>query len=130
MLNGAMVLMILAGVLGLPAVACSTVCAGMGQMAGAARNPNAAGGQAIMETLMWLAGIASLGSIIVGALVRRLGKNVSGVAALIFAAIFGALVIQANLFGLLSALMLLVAAIMIFVAPEEQFRSVTRVEQA
>jgi hypothetical protein len=120
--------MILAGVLGLPAVACSTACASLGQMAGAARDPNAAAGQTIMETLMWLAGIASLGSIIIGALVRRLGKQVSGAAALIFGAIFAALVIQANFFGLFSALMLLVAAIMIYVAPEEQFRSVTRVE--
>jgi hypothetical protein len=79
MLNAAMVLMILAGIFGLPAVACSTACAGLGQMAGAARNPNAAAGHAIMETLVWLAVIASIDSIIVGTLVRRLGKTVAGI---------------------------------------------------
>jgi uncharacterized membrane protein YoaK (UPF0700 family) len=125
-----MVLMILAGIFGLPAAACSTACAAMGQMAGAAQDPNAAGGQAIMETLKWLAIIASIGSIIVGALVRRLGKTVSGASALLFALLFALLLVQANLAGLPSSLLLLVAAIMIFVAPEEQFRRVTRVEQA
>lgn len=130
MLNAAMVLMILAGIFGLPAAACSTACAGIGQMAGAGQDPNAAGGQAIMETLKWLAIIASIGSIIVGALVRRLGKAVSGVASLLFALLFALLLIQANAVGLPSTLMLLVAAIMIFVAPEEQFRRVTRVEPA
>lgn len=128
MLNGAMVLMILAGVFGLPAAACSAACAGIGQMAGAAQDPGAAGGQAIMEVFSWLSIIASLGSIIVGALVKRIGKGVSGGAALLFALIFFALVLQLNMAGLPSALLLLVAAVMIFVTPEQQFRNVTRVE--
>lgn len=129
MLKAAMVLMILAGIFGLPAVACSTACAGIGQMAGAGQAPNAAGGQAIVETLKWLSIIASFGSIIVGALVRRLGKVISAGSALLFALLFGLLILQANLAGLPSSLMLLVAAIMIFVAPEAEFRNVTRVEQ-
>jgi hypothetical protein len=128
MLNAAMVLMILAGVLGLPAAACSAACAGVGQMAGAGQNPNMAGGQAIIEALKWLSIIASLGSIIVGALVKRLGKMASAGSALVFALVFALLLIQANAAGLPSSLMLLVAAIMIFVTPEQQFRSVTRVE--
>lgn len=130
MLNAAMVLMILAGVLGLPAAMCSAACSGMGNMAGAGHDPNAAAGQRIVDILKWLSIIASIGSIIVGALVRRLGKKASGSAALAFAVIFGLLMIQANLFGIPSSIMLLVAAIMIFVAPEQQFRQVTRVENA
>jgi len=128
MLNFAMVLMILAGIFGLPAAACSGACAGIGAAAGASNDPNAAGGQAIMETLMWLAVIASFGSIIVGALVKKFGKMVSGVSALLFCGIFGMLIIQMNVLGILSSLMLLIAAIMIFVAPPEQFRSVQKVE--
>lgn len=130
MLNGAMVLMILAGIFGLPAAACSTACAGIGAGLGASHDPNAAGGQAIMETLKTLSLIGSFGSMIVGALIKRLGKIVSGSSALLFAAIFLALLIQANFFGLFSAVMLLVAAVMIFVAPEQQFRDITRVEAA
>jgi len=122
MLRAAMVIMILAGIFGLPAAACSTACAGIGAAAGAHNDPNAAGGQAIMETLMWLAVIASIGSIIVGALVRQFGKLVSGGAAVVFALLFIGLMLQANLLGLVPALMLIVAAIMIFVAPAEQFK--------
>ena len=130
MLNGAMVLMILAGIFGLPAAACSGACAGMGHAMGAQNDPNAAGGQSIMDTLMWLAIIASIGSIIVGALIKRVGKAVGGVSALLFSGMFAALLLQANLIALVPAMMLLVAAIMILVAPAEQFRNVTRVEPA
>ncbi|MBZ5621001.1 MAG: hypothetical protein LAQ69_20080 [Acidobacteriia bacterium] len=130
MLNGAMVLMILAGIFGLPAAACSSACAGLGHSLGAQNDPNAAAGQAIMETLKWLAILASFGSIIVGALVKRVGKTVGGVASLLFCGMFAALLIQANLMAILPALMLLVAAIMIWVAPEEQFRNIVRVEAA
>lgn len=100
MLNAAMVLMILAGVFGLPAAACSTACAGIGQMAGAGQDPNAAGGQAIMEAFQWLSILASFGSIIVGALVKRCGKALAGGAALLFACIFIALILQLNMAGL------------------------------
>jgi hypothetical protein len=126
MLNAAMVLMILAGIFGLPAVACSAACAALGTVSGA--DQSAAEGQAIMEALKTAGMIASAGSILVGALVKRLGRAVSGVAALLFALIFGALILQANVLGLVSSGMLLVAAVMIFVTPEQQFRSVTRVE--
>ncbi len=95
---------------------------------GAQNDPSAAGGQQIMETLMWLAIIASIGSIIIGALIKRVGKAVGGVSALLFCGMFSALLIQANLIAIVPAGMLLVAAIMILVAPAEQFRNVVRVE--
>lgn len=75
MLSRAMLLMILAGIFGLPAAACSGACAGIGHAAGAQNDANAAGGQSIMVTLMWLAVIASFGSIIMGSLIRRVGKS-------------------------------------------------------
>lgn len=130
MLNFAMVLMILAGLFGLPAVACSGACAGMGAAADASQRADMAGGQKIMESLMWLALIASIGSIIVGALVKRLGKTVSLVSALIFAGMFASLILQMNILGLMSAGMLVLAAIMIFVAPAQQFRNVQAVVPA
>jgi hypothetical protein len=126
MLNVAMVLMILAGIFGLPAAMCSGLCSGMGNMAGA--DVSAPEGQAIMDFLMYLAIGASLGSIIVGAMVKKLKKAISGIAALIFAVCFALLLIQANMLGLVSSLMLLVAAIMIFVAPAEQFSNVQKVK--
>ena len=128
MLNYAMVLMILAGIFGLPAVACSAACASLGSAAGAGQD--APEGQALMEGLRTLATIACLGSILVGALVKKLGKTVSGVSALLFGGIFASLIIQANVLGLVSSVMLLTAGVMIFVAPEQEFRSVTRVEDA
>jgi len=128
MLNFAMVMMILAGIFGLPAAACSGACAGIGAAAGASSDPNAAGGQAIMEGFMWLSLLAAFGSIIVGALIKKLGKMVSGIAALLFCGIFGVLILQMNIFGILSSLMLLIAAIMIFVAPAEQYRNVQKIE--
>ena len=129
MLNAAMVLMIIAGIFGLPAVACSAACAGIGSMA-ASQDANAASGAAILESLKTLAIIASLGSIIMGALIKKAGKIVSGVSALVFAVIFLLLLFQANFLGILPSIMLVIAAVMIFVAPEQQFRNVTRVEQA
>ena len=126
MLNMAMVLMILAGIFGLPAVMCSGFCSGIGRMTGA--NMQAPQGQAIMDFLMYLSIGASLGSIIVGAMVKKLKKSTSGIAALIFAACFALLLIQANMLGLVSSLMLLVAAVMIFVAPEDQFIDVQKVK--
>ena len=126
MLNAAMVFMILAGLFGLPAVMCSGLCSGMGVATGA--NVQAPEGQAVMDFLMYLAIGASLGSIIVGAMVKKLKKATSGIAALIFAACFALLLIQANMLGLLSSVMLLVAAIMIFVAPAEQFSNIQKVK--
>ena len=91
-------------------------------------NPNAAAGQSIMYVLMVLSLVASIGSIMVGALVRRLGKIKSGVAALVFAGIFAGLLIQANVLGILSSLILVLAAIMIFVAPANQFTGIQKVK--
>lgn len=126
MLNVAMVLMILAGIFGLPAVMCSGLCSGMGKMTGA--DVTASEGQAIMDFLMYLAMGASLGSIIVGAMVKKMKKAISGIAALIFAACFALLLIQGNILGLVSSVILLVAAIMIFVAPADQFSDVQKVK--
>ena len=81
-----------------------------------------------MEGFMWLSLLAAFGSIIVGALIKKLGKMVSGIAALLFCGIFGVLILQMNIFGILSSLMLLIAAIMIFVAPAEQYRNVQKIE--
>ena len=128
MLNVAMVLMILAGVFGLPAAACSSACAGLGAAAGAHKDPGAAGGQAIMESLMWLAILASIGSIVIGAMVRKMGKVPAGITSLAFALIFVLLLIQANPLGLPSAFMLLIAAVMIFVAPRPEYTGITKVE--
>lgn len=126
MLNAAMVLMILAGIFGLPAVMCSGLCSGMGTMTGA--DVGAPEGQAIMDFLMYLSIGASLGSIIMGAMVKKLKKVVSGVACLIFAGCFALLLIQGNALGLVSSVMLLVAGIMVFVAPAEQFQNVQKVQ--
>ena len=126
MLNAAMVLMILAGIFGLPAVMCSGLCSGMGKMTG--DDVCAPEGQAIMDFLMYRAIGSSLGSIIIGAMVKKLKKATSGIAALIFAVCFALLLVQANILGLLSSVMLLVAAIMIFVAPADQFSDVQKVK--
>jgi hypothetical protein len=128
MLNGAMVLMIIAGILGLPAVACSAACAGIGSFA-ASHDVNATAGATILESLKTLAIIASFGSIIVGALIKKIGKIISGACSLVFALIFVLLLFQANFLGILPSIMLVIAAVMIFVAPEQQFRDVTRVEK-
>jgi hypothetical protein len=128
MLNAAMVFMILGGILGLPAVLCSAACTGF---TGAATKgmADAQAGQTVMEVITALGWIACAGSIILGALVKQAGKIVSGVGALCFAIFFAILLVQGNPLGILSTLLLLVAAIMIFVAPENQFRGVVRVEQ-
>lgn len=131
MLNVAMVLMILAGICGLPAAACSTACAGL--MAGVASDPHtksgdAAGLVAFGGVFMGLAVIASIGSIVTGALVRKIGKIPAGITALVLALIFAALLLQANPLGIPSALMLVVAAIMIFVAPRPEYTGISKVE--
>lgn len=130
MLKVAMVLTILAGIFGLPAALCSTACAGFGAAAGAHKDPNAAGGQVLMEGLMWLAVVASVGSIIVGALVPKIGKIPAGILTLLFAGLFLLLLIQLNPFGVPSALMLLIAAVMIFVAPRPEYTGIAKVEIA
>jgi hypothetical protein len=129
MLNAAMVLIIIAGIFRLPAAACSAACAGIGSFT-ASQNSDAAAGAAILAGLKTLAIIASLGSILAGALIKQFGKIVSGIAALLFALVFALLIIQANLLGIIPSIILLIAAVMIFVAPEQQFRNVTRVEKA
>lgn len=126
MLNAAMVLMILAGILGLPAIMCSGFCAGLGLMTGA--DKGAPEGQAIMNFLFYMSVIASIGSIIMGALVKKNKKLTSGIACFVFAGIFVLLLIQGNIMGLVSSLMLIVAGVMIFVAPPEQFDNITKVK--
>lgn len=126
MLNAAMVFMILAGLFGLPAVMCSSMCSGIGVATGA--DVGAPEGQAIMDFLMYLSIGASLGSIIIGAMVKKLKKVFSGITCLLFSLCFASLIMQGNMLGLVSSLMLLVAAIMIFVAPVDQFHNVTTVK--
>ena len=125
MLNFAMVLMILAGIFGLPAVMCSGICSAMETSAIAETGRTDSG---IMQFFLYLAAGASLGSIIVGAMVKKLRKVVSGTAALIFALCFASLLFQLNVLGGLSSAMLVVAAIMIFVAPAEQFSNIQKVK--
>lgn len=122
MLNAAMVLMILAGLLGLPAVACSGFCSGIGHAAGAAQDPNASGGQAIMDFLLYAAGAAAIGSIVIGAMVKHVKKATAAISAFLFAGIFALLLIQLNFLGLFSSIMLVIAGVMICVAPAAQFR--------
>lgn len=140
MLNFAMVLMILAGIFGLPAAACSTVCAGAcaGMATVAANDPNARdsdkGGAAALAAyggvFMALAAIASIGSIVIGALVRKIGKVPAAISALAFALLFVLQLLMANPLGIPSAIMLLVAAVMIFVAPQPEYTGVSKVEVA
>ena len=118
MLSAAMVFMILAGILGVPAVLCSAACGGLGRVTGA--NITAAQGQAIVDFLTYLALAASLGSIIIGALARKLKKAVSGSAAFIFCICFALQVVIGNTLGLVSSGMLLIASLMILVAPKGQ----------
>lgn len=125
MLSAAMVLMILAGIIGFPAVMCSGTCAGISNLA---QGPDVKEAQAAMEILFWLALAASIGSIIVGALVRRLKKLTSGILCFVFAGIFALLIIQLNFLGLAPSLLLLISGIMIFVAPADQFTGIAKVK--
>lgn len=125
MLNAAMVFMILAGILGLPAVACSGFVSAVGT--------DQAVGKEVSTMYGWLLNLsllASFGSIAAGLMVRRLGRTKACIASFGFAAIFALLLLQMNFFGLFSSAMLVVAGVMILVAPEEQFRRVTRIEVA
>ncbi len=124
MLNAAMVLMILAGLFGLPAVLCSAAWLGVASTDGSGEPAP------LLEAMFTVSLIASLGSIIVGALVKRLGKFKSMVAAIVFGIMFGLLVLGMNPLGWLPGTLLFIAAVMIFVAPEEQFRNTVRVEVA
>lgn len=123
MLNFAIVIMIVAGLFGLPAAVCSGVCAGV--TSAAPVDPQYGTGASVVkgytQTFMWISVIASFGSIIAGALTKKLGKVVSGTCALIFSALFASLLLQMNAFGMLSSIMLLIAGVMIFVAPTDQF---------
>ena len=126
MLSFARVLMILAGVFGLPALACSAFCSTV-ETAVRLDQPQE-DLPPLMTALFWVAFVASIGSIAVGAKAHRLGKTRSGLLCLLFAAVYTSLLLQANFLGLVSAGMLLVAAIMTFVAPDEQFRGVVKAE--
>lgn len=124
MLNGAMVLMILAGIFGLPAVMCSGFCSALGSAAAA----DGYGESGFWDFMLLLALLASIGSIIVGAMVKRLQKKISVISALAFSFFFGILILQGNVLGLFSALMLLISAVMIYVAPPNQFRDVNPIQ--
>jgi len=124
MLNAAMVLMILAGLFGLPAVLCSAAWLGVASSDGSGQPAP------LLSTMLTISMLASIGSIVVGSLVKRLGKIKSGVSAIVLAVMFGALVLGMNPLGWLSGTLLFIAAVMIFVAPQEQFRNTIRVELA
>lgn len=119
MLRAAMVLMILAGFFGLPSVMCSGCWSEIGRATGVAQFDKE--GQALVDFLYYLSIIASIGSIITGALVARLKKLISGLLCFIFAICFALLLIQGNFFGLFSSILLIISGVMIFVAPSEQF---------
>ncbi len=119
MLRAAMVFMILAGIFGLPAVMCSGCWSEMGKGMGMDRTYRE--GQKLVEFLYYLSLFSSIGSIVIGALVTKFKKLVSGTACFIFAISFGLLLIQGNFLGLLSSLLLVIAGVMIFVAPSDQF---------
>ncbi len=123
MLRAAMVFMILAGIFGLPAVMCSGCWSEIGRATGVDQIEKE--GQALVDFLYSLSIIASIGSIITGALVARLKKFISGLLCFIFAICFALLLIQGNFFGLLSSLLLIISGVMIFVAPSEQFSAQT-----
>ena len=119
MINAARVLAILAGCLGMPAVACSGCWSELGDAY--ARDTGDQSIASLYSLLETAALLASLGAIAVGSGLRRFGKTTSGAALLAFSGIFAFLVVQMNFFGLVSSLMLLVAAVMVFVAPAEEF---------
>jgi hypothetical protein len=124
MLNAAMAMMIVAGLFGLPAILCSAAWVGVSATDGSG-DPSP-----LMETMLSVSVIASIGSIVVGELVKRLGRLISGVAALIPGSMFGLLVLGLNPLGWLPGTLRFIAAVMIFVAREEQFRNTVRVEVA
>lgn len=127
MLNAAMVLMILAGIFGFPAVMCSAVCAGASaDLAEAAGEKNPA--QGALNLLAWGSIVASAGSIVVGVKVKRLRRATSVISCFLFAGLFALLLLQLNWLGLGSAILLVIAGVMIAVAPANQFRDVIRVE--
>ena len=123
MLSAARVLMILAGILGLPSVACSAVCSSVLNASQAEQ-----GGKDAYTILLYVSALASVGAVVVGATARRLGKVKSGVLCLVFACCYAGLVLQLNVLGVTSAVLLLIAAVMTFVASEQQFRDVMKVE--
>jgi hypothetical protein len=124
MLNAAMVMMILAGLFGLPAVLCSAAWYGISHSDGSGEPAP------LMSTMLFVSTVASIGSIIAGSLVKRLGKIKAGVSAIVLALMFSSLVLGLNPLGWLSGTLLFIAAVMIFVAPQEQFRDTVRVEVA
>ena len=123
MLNFARVLMILAGVFGLPAVACSGACSAVLHDTQAS-----SGGKTFYDVLLLASLVASVGAIFVGAKAATFGKAKAGLSCLLFAAVYLSLLLQLNMLGLGSAFLLLLAAIMVFVSPDEQFRGVVKVE--
>ena len=119
MLSVARVFMILAGFVGLPSVACSAMCSSMLQ----ASQPPSGTGEGIYQFLFYASLIASIGSIIVGAKARKIGKTKTSLSCLVFAACFAGLILQMNPLGITSAGLLFLAAIMTFVASDGEFQN-------
>lgn len=118
MLGVARVLMILSGICGLPSVACSGMCSNL--MADTQAPP---GGEMFYRLLFYASLLASVGAIFVGAKAKKLGKAKTAVSCLVFAGCYAGLVLQLNLFGLGSAGLLILAAIMTLVAEDKEFRA-------
>jgi hypothetical protein len=128
-LAAARVLMIMAGCLGLPAVLCGFLISGMvGYVAQNDLNAASESDVVFMCVLVPLSLIASIGSIVVGALLERVGKVAGGIVALVFSIVFAGLLLQMNLCGIVPSLMLLLAAILVFVASSDKRTGAQRVE--
>jgi hypothetical protein len=112
--------MILAGVFGLPAVVCSSALVSLGHASGT--DVRAPEGQTIMQILWWFALIASIGSVYIGVRAPRIRRATIVVSCLVFAGMFGLLVLQLNFLGNLPALLLLVGGIMAGVDADEGTR--------
>lgn len=137
MLNFARVLAILAGLGGLPAIACNTVWTGVAKSGLSEETrkfgqPTDTGKTAsgMVSFFLYSSIIASIGAIAIGAKARVWGKRSCAVLCLVFAAMFAAPIVLLNFFGLGPAGLLCLSAILILVAPAEQFRGVIKVELA
>ncbi len=125
MLNFARFLVILAGLGSLPSVACSTACSAV---ASGAQLEQA--GQAVWGAILGASIVAGLGALYVGLKAPTLGKTQSVAWCLVFSVLNCVPLLQMNFFGVGSAGLLVFAAILMLVAPEDQYRGVVKVEIA